>query len=266
MDVFLSWSGGRSKYIADTFYWWLPHLLQAVNPFISKRDIKKGKRSMAALAEILGEANVGIICLTPENRLEPWILFEAGALSKLASAYVCTFLYELEPSDVEPPLGQFQHTLNTKEDIRELVIVINGALKDGRSLDQRRLDETFEIWYPKFEERMARVPTPTEPATEKRTDDSKLDELLTMVRGMANPKPPLGTPGNTLQLTSESFTKKSLLRRFLLSDDTLTAADFVILLDNGMVASGNGETILTEIGTRWAAKYLPDELRLYKGK
>jgi hypothetical protein len=118
--IFISWSGKRSKHIADALRSWLPNVIQAVVPFMSSHDIRKESRGNVVISENLEQAKVGVICLTPENLDARWILFEAGALSKLSSAYVCTYLLELSPSDVEPPLGQFQHTVATKDDTKAL--------------------------------------------------------------------------------------------------------------------------------------------------
>src|SRR5688572_19220319 len=109
MEVFLSWSGERSKAVAETLSVWLGQVIQAVDPWISS-DIEKGARWNPEIAARLEQSRVGIICLTKENLDAKWILFESGALSKTKDAYVCTLLLDIDPSDVEQPLGQFQHT------------------------------------------------------------------------------------------------------------------------------------------------------------
>jgi hypothetical protein len=49
------------------------------------------------MATKLGTVKAGIICLTPGNLTAPWILFEAGAISKTPEkAYVCTLLVDLQ--------------------------------------------------------------------------------------------------------------------------------------------------------------------------
>lgn len=184
MKVFISWSGKRSLYIAEALWWWLPNVIQAVVPFISTHDISKGSRGNVTISKNLEDANVGVICLTPENLVAPWILFESGALSKLSTAYVCTFLYELEPADIEPPLGQFQHTKYSQAEMKALLNTINAELGSERRLDVKRLDDAFDTWYPKLEERMKEVPKrpADEKPAEKRADESKIDEILNLVR------------------------------------------------------------------------------------
>ena len=197
MRVFISWSGKRSLHIATAIRDWLPNVLQAVRPFISSQDIRKGTRGNVVISKRLKEANVGIICLTPENMTAPWILYEAGALSKLLSAYVCTYLWQLEPSDIEPPLGQFQHTKHNKRDVKALVEAVNSQLPEGRGLSRHRLDVAFEQWWPILDKQIKATPErpKEEPLPKKRSDDSKLDELLTLVRrALASETPEVSPP------------------------------------------------------------------------
>src|SRR5437899_3787788 len=80
-NVFISWSGARSRHVAETLREWLPTVLQATKPWIS-RDIDKGARGLSEIDRALKAMKVGIICLTPENLDARWIHYEAGALSK----------------------------------------------------------------------------------------------------------------------------------------------------------------------------------------
>src|SRR4051812_36495571 len=115
MKIFISWSGERSKAIAEALHEWLPDVIQAIEPWMSANDIEKGARWRSGLATELEQTSVSVICLTPENLESPWIHFEAGALSKQQqNTYVCTFLFGLEPIDVREPLAQFQATKSAK--------------------------------------------------------------------------------------------------------------------------------------------------------
>src|SRR5262249_18500658 len=82
MKVFLSWSGERSRAVAELLSAFLPRVLQAVDPFMSAHDIEPGASWVAALDAHLDAHTFGVLCLTPENLAAPWILFEAGALGK----------------------------------------------------------------------------------------------------------------------------------------------------------------------------------------
>ena len=179
MFVFLSWSGPRSRGVADALYLWLPQVVQTVDPWVSTHSIDKGDRGADVIAGALGEARVGIVCLTPNNRVAPWILYEAGALSKTRDRVWTLLLDGLKPGDVQPPLGQFQHTVYSKAEMRELVASINrfaGVLGE-RVVEDRRLDSVFEALWPKFEELMVALPT-EESTAPQRPEREILDELL----------------------------------------------------------------------------------------
>src|SRR5262249_14346074 len=123
-NVFISWSGERSKMVAAALYDWLPMVVQSARPWMSEEDIEKGSRGLDEIAKALEALSVGIVCLTPENLDRPWILFEAGALSKALSdkTRVCPYLFGgLRSENVKPPLGMFQTTEAVKDDTRKLV-------------------------------------------------------------------------------------------------------------------------------------------------
>lgn len=186
MQVFLSWSGDRSRAVAEVLSKWLSQVIQAVDPWISV-DIDKGIRWAPEVSERLEKSKVGVICLTPENLESRWILFEAGALSKTKDAYVCTFLLELAPADVEPPLGQFQHTTFDRQDIGRLVRTINASVaRDGEeALTDAVLTDVFETFWPQLESSLQAIAaSEAEAAPPKRTQSEILDEILVTVRSL----------------------------------------------------------------------------------
>lgn len=102
MKVFISWSGEVSHKVALALHDWLPCVLNEAKPFVSSEDIRKGNRWLLDISKELATTRFGIICLTPDNLTAPWILFEAGALSKsLKDSQVCTLLLgKLKPNAV----------------------------------------------------------------------------------------------------------------------------------------------------------------------
>src|SRR6201999_4387542 len=99
----------------------------------------------------LSESNLGILCLTPENKESRWIHYEAGALAKgLSSSRVYTLLIGLSPADLQPPLSQFNATPPDKEKLKKLIISLNEKLGE-RALDDSRLARSFETQWARFE-------------------------------------------------------------------------------------------------------------------
>lgn len=145
MKIFISWSGGTSKAVAEVFRNWLPCVIQNVDPYISSGDIEKGSQWLVSISAELNASNFGIICLTPSNIKAPWVNFEAGALSKVIDrSNVCPFLFGMKPSNVrDSPFTNFQMTINTKEDVFSLVVTINKTMgEDGLKGDV--LKSSFE--------------------------------------------------------------------------------------------------------------------------
>ena len=81
MDIFISWSGPRSRAAAEALKDYLPMIVNAFNPWLSCADIDKGSGWLCELSGALATSKASIICLTPNNLTAPYILFESGALS-----------------------------------------------------------------------------------------------------------------------------------------------------------------------------------------
>lgn len=184
MNVFLSWSGQRSKEVANLLSDWLCCVIQASRPWISTRDLDRGSLWFGEINNHLKDTTVGIICLTQENKTRPWILFEAGALAKgLSTSRVCTLLVDLEPKDIEDPLAQFNHTFPTRESVLGLVKTLNNTLASN-GLDNRILEQVFITYWPQFEKRFAEILSNTEaqPPSKPRPKDDVLGEILENTR------------------------------------------------------------------------------------
>lgn len=188
MDVFISWSGKRSGAAAEALHDWLPKIINALKPWLSAADIDKGARWGSETAVKLKEAKAGIICLTPSNLHSDWLLFEAGALSKtIENTYVCPFLIGLEPADVKPPLAQFQATRATKPDVLKLLKTLNSALGES-ALPVSHIEEAFEVWWPRLEVKLDKLPVDDAAAAPRRADRDLLEEILALVRGQNRSK------------------------------------------------------------------------------
>jgi TIR domain len=184
MNVFISWSGERSRLVGNLLGEWLQCVIQALEPWMSDKDIDRGSLWFSEIANQLKDTTIGIICLTQENKNKPWILFEAGALAKgLSSNRVCTLLIDLEPSDIQDPLAQFNHTVPDKDGMWRLVRTLNNALGENRMKDNI-IERVFETYWPQFKEEFDKIlnDTPQSNHIEKRSNDEILSELLYVTR------------------------------------------------------------------------------------
>lgn len=186
MKVFLSWSGPLSQKLAEAFRSWLPGVLQAVRPYYSSDDITKGARWSTEIAKELEECKVGIIFLTADNLTAPWIMFEAGALSKkLDKSSLCPLLFDLEASDVQGPLVQFQSAKFDENEVRRVVKMMNSALGGG-SLESDVLESVFIMWWPKLKGEVEQILNDrSTPKHRTRSERELLEEVLDLTRVIA---------------------------------------------------------------------------------
>lgn len=186
MELFLSWSGSLSNSIAKEMKAWLQVSLQHVKPFMSEEDIAKGTKWNHEISSVLEKSQIGIICLTKENVKEPWIMFEAGAISKnFKESRVFTILFDnLKPSDVSGPLVQFQHTSFNKEDVWKLFKCINVVSLEGNKLDESNLRIIFEKWWPDLENKISRIRIPSKENSPAKTINEVSEEILLNTRSI----------------------------------------------------------------------------------
>jgi hypothetical protein len=184
MQVFLSWSGSRSHALASALNDYLPLVIQSVTPWFSPDDIDKGSRWLTDLTDQLQKQSVAIVCITPESVNSPWLLFEAGALSKaLEASWVCPVLLDIEPSEIKGPLAQFQATRLTKEDIRKLLGTLNKRL--DTQLGDTQIDKLHDVLWGGLEEKIKAIPKPSSStAPPHRSQVDLLTEVLDRVRGL----------------------------------------------------------------------------------
>src|SRR4029077_13436949 len=164
MKVFLSWSGERSKHVAELLRDWLPDMLQRVEPWLSSVNIAAGKQWHEELARALADVDIGITCLTAENLSSAWLTFEAGAISKRPSgAKVCVFALDVKPSEISGPLSQYQRVTASKDGVLQLVSSLNDSLGDQR-LSADRLRHLFQSLWPSLNRGLGRIAPSTKPA------------------------------------------------------------------------------------------------------
>jgi hypothetical protein len=157
MKVFLSWSGDSSKAIACALREWLTSIFPDVTFWISDRDIQAGQRWGDELDQQLDSTTFGIICLVPTNLAAPWLIFEAGALSRgVTSSRVVPYCSGLRPEDVQGPLSRFQSVAANENGTRKLVASINLLLENKRS--EQLIAKAFDKWWPDLKRELEAIP------------------------------------------------------------------------------------------------------------
>ncbi len=158
MDIFISWSKERSRGVAEALKKWIPHFVQSAKPWLSASDIAAGERWSLSVAGQLEKSQIGIFCLTPENLYTPWMLFEAGAISKKVNgAIVCPYLFEVSEAEIPDPYRQFQVTTTEKDATRNLIKAINSQLGEN-AVDDEVLENTFKRFWPELKKAFEKIP------------------------------------------------------------------------------------------------------------
>ena len=239
--VFISWSGDLSKKLAEEIRLWLPGVLQFVKPYFTPNDIEKGTRWSTEIAGELSSSNAGIICLTKDNINKPWILFEAGALSKnFGKSNVCTILFNLDSADFSGPLTSFQATKFDKTDFKKLLTTINNTGAESK-LESAVLNDVFEMWWPKLELKVKEILKNHVVSTDNnlRSEREILEEVLELTRI------------NTKRLPRRGELTRATVSRLL---DTLQEMQF------RMLKYGDKESIMFWDESRSLIKNLCEEL------
>lgn len=244
MQVFLSWSGERSRVVAELMKEWIPHVIQAVRPWVSSKSINSGEVWFSAIADCLNDCTLGIIFLTQENKSRPWILFEAGALARGANG-VCTFLVDLQNSDIEQPLASFNHTLFSKDSVFKLICTINSSLKEKAieiSILQSAFMANWEIFEKGFQKAMEQTANASPVAG--RATESVMSEILKNTRDVSE--------------------KVQAMERILLRPDPIpgTSDEWEQRMTDGLIAlvkqGMRDSDIIGSMGLKgWEGKYIP---------
>lgn len=188
MKIFISWSGELSQSVAMILRTWLRNVIQIAEPYVSSEDIEKGTRWFAEIDRNLEEAKFGIVCLTRENMSKPWVLFEAGAISRsIEHSRVTPLLIDLAPADVSGPLAHFQAAAINEREMLRLTKNIATQLKDER-FSGSLIESSFKKWWPEFHSQVneaVRSAGSGKKQPHVRSERQLLEEILDTTRSIA---------------------------------------------------------------------------------
>lgn len=209
MDVFLSWSGNRSRKAAEAFYNWLPDVLQSVRPWMSSEDICSGSGWNQQIRSALNKSNFGIVFVTRDNRESTWLMFEAGALAKhVDEARVVPLIVddELTPVMLSGPLAQLQAREANEDKIRRLIRDINFSAEVRLSDD--RVDRCFDANWHRLKSRLDDLPD-AEGEKPELNQNAMIEQILTILRSESRKNSPV-VLGGTRETDVDKLARKRL--------------------------------------------------------
>jgi hypothetical protein len=186
MRVFLSWSGDRSRAVAELLDTWLRTTVQACRPWISNM-IEGGASWVTEINENIRDTPVGVLCLTKQNLDRPWVLFEAGAMARgLPSQRVIPLLIDIAPEDLKGPLHQFNGVRVDEAGIRKLMSTVNSATGPA-ALAPEVLERVFQVNWPIFqqglEQALRQFPEVAVAGTAV-PEETRLDQIIDLLQGI----------------------------------------------------------------------------------
>lgn len=113
--------------------------------FISK-EIEGGARWTHEIPKQLNECGDGLVVVTTENHVAPWLHFEAGALSKqIDASYVTPLLFDAEIGEIQgTPLALFQAKRIDQDDLRQLMVEMGSRRGKEEAGIRRRFNHAWE--------------------------------------------------------------------------------------------------------------------------
>lgn len=188
MKVFISWSGNLSKLLGKSLNGWIPSVIQSIETYFSPESIDKGARWFPEISDELEKTDYGILCVTKENLNSPWMIFEAGALSKqVKKSRVCPILFDVATSDLPPVLAQFQAITKFEEgQVKDLMKKLNDLTEKPLQTDS--FNRTFKTFWPQLRteiEQILKDYNYEEGLEESRSSEDMIKEILNLTRTIA---------------------------------------------------------------------------------
>lgn len=146
-QIFISWSGEKSKSVAALYRKWLKDNFQA-DSWLSCENIESGKIALISLFKALKDATFGLFFITKDNWNAPWINFEAGAISKgELDNNVCIINIDIDIEDIpeKSPLRGFQKNMFEKDSICKLTKQILEITDDNDRDFENDFNEAWKL-------------------------------------------------------------------------------------------------------------------------
>ncbi|TFD50472.1 TIR domain-containing protein [Cryobacterium frigoriphilum] len=190
MKVFISWSGDKSRKVAEALSEWIPDVIQEVDCFFSSETIRAGQQWLQVINAQLAETSFGILCVTADNQEARWLNFEAGALAKKIDddTRVVPLTFDFQPSSLEYPIRQFNGVNSSRDGILGMMKSISETAKGPRN--DAAFDRAFAKWWPELEAKFKEIERASEPVQEPAPPNMEalVQEILGIVRSLAQPQ------------------------------------------------------------------------------
>ena len=174
MQIIISWSGKTSYQVALALRDLFRRVVPTLDIWVSSDDIENGSRWSPELLSIFDQTDYALICIDPTNYLSPWLQFEMGAMAKsIDIGRMITFLFQLQPRDINGPLSQFNMIAFDQQDVLKMIDAIHMNLP-GSVLTSWEVKKGLEDAWPDFVEKLNELKislAKSKPSTQQRAED-----------------------------------------------------------------------------------------------
>jgi hypothetical protein len=127
-------------------------MLYDVSTFMSQESIPSGSDWATVLARELQGSIFTIVCLTPQNLSSPWLLYEAGALTREPEQRLCALLLGgVTVQDIPGPLSRYQHRTWSRDQFEVLMRDIRAILAEPPT--EKEFDASLKQHWPEISTR-----------------------------------------------------------------------------------------------------------------
>ena len=219
--VFISWSKPIAAEIAKQIKPFLEDVLGTATVFMSQA-MEGGTRWSMEIPQRLESCNAGLVLVTKENSHEPWLQFEAGALSKhVDESRVVPLLCNATIGDIQgTPLSLFQAKTLDHDDFLSVCLLFGAAFGIAEETVRRR----FERGWPDLDAAVGAAKGATSPPRQLTLQDlmavlERVAGQITSLETALKPSPPsrgalsayLGTPAGMFGGDARSTTLADLV-------------------------------------------------------
>jgi len=149
--VFVSWSQPAAAEIARHLKPFLEDVLGTAAIFMSQA-MEAGARWSMEIPQWLETCDAGLVIVTRENSHEPWLHFEAGALSKqIDGSRVVPLLCGASVGDIQgTPLSLFQAVVLDHDNFLAVCLAFGNAFGISEDTVRAGSRKVGQTWNPKF--------------------------------------------------------------------------------------------------------------------
>ena len=152
MNIFISWSKRKSQKYAEALKQLLKNIDYSIDAFMSEVDINGGEDVQDKIISKIKICDVLMLCFTKENKISPWLLFEAG-YARALDKVVIPILFDEDPnwhSWIDNPMNVARELVVKNNDFNKKLLKclnIKATYHRMKTIDDFKLSLLSNFYY-----------------------------------------------------------------------------------------------------------------------